>query len=79
MRFALSTPAYVIFAALLVFGMAVVLQFTFRLVRDAKRVATSARDARERLQESAARLQEESRKASEHASAMSKSTRRRRR
>jgi TRAP-type C4-dicarboxylate transport system permease small subunit len=76
MSLALSTPVYVVFAALLVFGAAVVLQFMFRLIRDAKHVAGRAREAGEQLRESAAALEEQSRKASERAAALNRPPRR---
>ena len=50
---ALGAPAYVILTVLLLFALAVVVTYTFSLVRHAKSLATDAKRASERLGEAA--------------------------
>lgn len=62
---ALSTTAWLFFAAALVFACAVVLLFALNLVRDAKRLVERTRDARGRIRTEVAELSRETKKASE--------------
>ena len=64
---ALGVPAYLILTFFLLFAMAVVVTYTFSLVRHAKSLATDAKKAAERLNEAARDVESQVQAMSEHA------------
>jgi hypothetical protein len=78
--FALGTPAYLILTFFLLFALAVVVTYTFSLVRHAKGLAKDAKAAAERLNDAARAVEAQVQAIAEHADdlgARAKSSRRR--
>ena len=65
--FALGTPAYLILTFFLLFALAVVVTYTFSLVRHAKSLAKDAKAAAERLNDAARTVEAQVQAISEHA------------
>lgn len=72
---ALSTPLYLILTFFLLFALAVVVTYTFSLVRHAKELAKDAKAAAERLNDAAAAVESQVQAIAEHAGGLGERTR----
>ncbi len=68
--FALGVPGYVILTVLLLFALAVVVTYTFSLVRHAKSLANDAKKAAERLNEAAREVESQVQAMADHTDAL---------